>query len=280
MRAPDWKLGPYEDVLLMAKDESHPDHKDWHYIRKAAKIFSFQRAYGAGVAKIAKYTGMPEDDVQALADAEDARYSEVPKFYELLTQQIKDNRVPTARFVQHPNVPGLTCQLGKSHAVTPDGKVYSYTEHPAPEWALGKGRPTTSFSPTEIKNYVVQGAGAEWMKAAMGLMVREFYRMENFGGLALLVNTVHDAAYVDADASVAVQAAQLMTACMYEASAYMSYLFHWEIPIEVPAETKMGSSMIEENDPPEGWKDGVPAMRKDIRNRYMGSFIPVYERTN
>lgn len=273
------KLGlTYEEVHRRYKDGD----KEIEAGRKEAKEFSFQRAYGAGVKKIALSTGMSEEDIEALIAVEMARYPEVDAFYVRITQEIQRNRVPTSRFLDHPDVPGLKCQLGRSHYVTPDGKMYSYSESPSPEWIAKKpasrGGTAQSFSPTEIKNYVVQGTGGEWAKAAMWLSVRAFYQYENFGGLALLVNQVHDAEYCDADDSVALDAAALLEACMLEASNFMEWHFAWPLPVGVPTETKYGSSMMEENDLPDCHRPRVREYQAWVRKTYIADNVPTYER--
>ena len=268
----------YEFVLKASKDDTHPEHKLWKKRRTNAKVFSFQRAYGAGAAKIALTTGMPQDEVEKLIEAEEKMYPAVVAYYVRMTQVIENNRVPTNRFVQHPEVPGVTCQLGRSHFVTPDGKMYSYSEQPAPGWLVRQKKITQSFSPTEIKNYVVQGTGGEWAKAAMALSIRAFYDHKNFGHRALLCNQVHDALYLDAAPEVEVQSAAMLHACMEEASAYMSYVFKWDIDVPVPTETKQGTSMIEEHDLPEGFREQVAAYRKWVRDKYMPGFVPSFEK--
>ena len=80
----------------------------------------------------------------------------------------------------------------------------------------------------------------------MWLSVRAFYARKNFGGKALLVNQVHDAVYVDADAAAAKEAATLLHACMEGASDFISFLFKWDIPIPVPSDTTWGDSMMDE----------------------------------
>lgn len=229
----------YQEVFNLAKGYKDANGvevaavSEWDYKRTGAKVYSFQRAFGAGIAKIAKSTGMAEEEVQALADAEDARYPEIPVYYADITSRIKSDRVPD-RTMPHPLVPGVICHLGSSFFRTPDNKLYSYREQPSPEYLCKKGV-TSSFSPTEIRNYVVQGTGGEWMKAAMWLIVRAMYARKNFDGLALIVNTVHDAAYLDADGKVAFEAAALLHACMELASEFMESWFTWPIPVPVPA---------------------------------------------
>jgi DNA polymerase I-like protein with 3'-5' exonuclease and polymerase domains len=247
---------------------------DWDYKRTGAKVFSFQRAYGAGVATIAESTGMPEAEVQALADAEDARYPEIPAYFEQLGAKIKKGRRPTGLTVSHPDIPGLTVQLGKSYSSTPDGKLYCYKEQCAPKWMAERGTPR-SFKPTEFKNYEVQGTGGEWAKAAMWLSVRAFYRYKNFNGKALLVNQVHDAEYLDAHKSVAVKAAALLHTCMVEASTFMEWFFKWELPIGVPSDTVMGMNMMEENkikDPV--FEEGIAALTPWVRKEFIGGHQP------
>jgi hypothetical protein len=79
------------------------------------------------------------------------------------------------------------------------------------------------------------------------LLVKEFYRRKNWGGKGLLINQVHDAAYADAAASVKLEVAAVVHACMEAASSLMSAYFDWELPIHVPSDTTWGLSMAEDN---------------------------------
>ncbi len=282
----------YAEMEKILKDQDHPRHKEIKKRRTNAKVFSFQRAYGAGVKKIAASTGMTEEDVEALILGEVARYPETVKYIEDITEIIKANRVTTQRFVPHPDagrqgVPvGLVCQLGRSHYITPDGKMYSFSESPSPDFIASKpaskGGTAQSFSPTEIKNYGMQGTGGEWAKASMYLSLRSYYRKyitnpKEWLGQALLVNQVHDAVYTDAAAPVATRAAALLHAAMLEASTYMEWWFKWPLPIGVPSETKMGDNMMMERDPPEGFSDLVHIYRKEIRKDFIGNHSPSFE---
>ncbi|MHA6907395.1 DNA polymerase [Ralstonia pseudosolanacearum] len=263
----------YDRVFELCKIIADPE---WDYKRTLAKVFSFQRAYGAGVKKIAESTGMPEEDVQALIDAEEARYPEISAYFDALTSEIKQGRRPTGRVVPHPDIKGLNVQLGKSYSTTPDGKRYCYYESPSPKFLAERGQ-LASFSPTEIKNYSVQGTGGEWAKAAMWLALRAFYHYRNFNGLALLVNQVHDAVYGDFHKSVRAKAAALLHVCMEEASTFMEWWFKWELPIGVPSDTVWGANMMEENkiDDPVFAK-AVDALRPWVRKRFIGGHQPSF----
>jgi DNA polymerase-1 len=270
----------YEEALYRCKDASYEDHKAWSTKRTKAKEFSFQRAYGAGNEAIADSTGLPVEEVAALAEAERERYPEVETYYADLNNQLDANSSATNLFVQHPEIPGMTCQLRKSYYRTPDNKLYCWMQSPAPKWLAtrpaSKGGKTTSFSPTQVKNYPVQGTGGEWAKAAMWLSIREFYRIKAFHYKALLVNQVHDALYVDADESVALQAAVVLHACMEEASVFMEWYFGWAVPVPVPSETTWGKSMMDEGKMPDNFKELVAEHRKIVRSLYMNNYQPSY----
>lgn len=277
---------PYEEVVKLAKGWKertvegtvieHASVEEWDYKRTGAKTFSFQRAYGAGNATIAKATGMPLEEVEALAKAEDERYPEIGVYFAALEKEIERNAVPTSNFSAHPLNPAIRVQLRISRVRTPDGKRYTFRSHPSQAWQLKRGI-TATFSPTERMNYPVQGLGGQVMKAAMWINVREFYRRENFDGLALLVNTVHDAAYRDAHPSVSLASSELMHACMEAASDFIAYWFKWDIPLPVPSDSVRGANMGEEVKlHSDEFKANVAVLRADLRARYMDGFVPNY----
>lgn len=270
----------YEEALYRCKDATYEDHKAWSVKRTKAKEFSFQRAYGAGVDAIAESTGIAVEEVAALAEAERLRYPEVESYYADLNSQLDLNSKDTNLFVQHPEIPGMTCNLRKSYFRTPDNKLYCWTQSPAPAWLAkrpaSKGGKSSSFSPTQVKNYPVQGTGGEWAKAAMWLTVREYYRIKAFHYKALLVNQVHDALYADAAPEVALQAAVVLHACMEEASVFMEWYFGWQVPVPVPSETTWGASMMDEGKMPDDFTDQVKEHRKVVRGLYMNNYQPTY----
>ncbi len=275
---------PYEEVCRLAKgytDEAgvwhEPDH-EWDYKRTGAKVFSFRRAYGAGNATIAAGTGLPLETVEAIAAAEDARYPEIKAYFDELADEISSNAVPTSTFVNHPDNPAIRVQLKISRVATPDGKRYTFRSSPAPKFMLKQGV-TNSFSPTERVNYPVQGMGGQVMKIAMWLLVREFYRRKNWSGQALLVNTVHDAAYRDASPQWSYDSSVVMHACMLAASDFMVHWFGWKLHIPVPSDSVRGFSMAEENQlRGDQWVADTQSALAEIRSRYMPGYEPSYDK--
>lgn len=275
------KLGrSYEELLPLCKGYVGADgvfvepEPEWDYARTGAKVFSFQRAYGAGAQKIADSTGMSIEDVKALIAAESTRYPEIDRYFDDLTKTVQRSRKPTGLVFQHPEVPTAVCHIGRGYSRTPDGKLYSYVESASPKYLAEKGT-AQSFSPTELKNYVVQGGGGEWAKAAMALAMRAFYKRRNFGHRAVLCNQVHDALYADADDTVANEAAALLHACMEAASDYIEYYFNWQLPLPVPSDTTWGANMKEEHSIP-GVKEAAAVLRNELRRDYMAGYVPSY----
>lgn len=264
----------YEEALDLCVTRGVPA---WKKKRTEAKVFSFQRAYGAGAVKIAASTGMTEADVKELIAAEESNWPELKQYNADKMERIKASRVATSTFVPHPERPSMTCQLGRGFSVTPDGKRYSYRESPTPLAFIKPGQGMCSFSPTEVANYEVQGAGGEWAKAAMWLAVRAFYKAKNFGGRALLVNQVHDALYVDAAEDVRVKAAATLHAAMLGANEFMEWFFNWQVDVPVPAVAAYGRNMMEELYFPEGFDEFAHKIRLRLRELYMSNYKPSFE---
>ena len=272
----------YEEALKRCKDEDNEFFAEWSYKRTKAKEFSFQRAYGAGADAIADSTGMEVDEVKALISAEEERYPEVVEFNDRLMAHLEDCAEDTGIYVQHPELPGVTCHLRQAGWRAPDNSLFMWRMTPAPEFIAKKpasrGGKISSFSPTQTKNYPVQGTGGTWAKAAMWLAIREYYRKGNWGNLAMLVNQVHDALYSDAAPEVAYEAAVVLHACMEEASAFMEWYFGWDVPVPVPSDTKWGANMGDEKSLPDTFAADVAEHRKYIRQTYMNNYVMNYER--
>lgn len=275
---------PYEEVLLLSKGckscgeggtAIHAVH-EWEVKRTDIKVFSFQRAYGAGAKKIAGGLKRAVELVQEWIDADEKRYPGIKAWNDSVALVVGASAVPTNIHVTHP-FNKVRLQLNRGTYKTFDGKRYTFVEQVAPDWLAKRGT-LQSFSPTEMKNYMVQGLGGEFMKAAMWLAVRAFYTYKNFGGLALLVNTVHDALYVDAHDKVRRKAGVLMHASMLAASDLIEYLFGTTVPVPVPSDTGWGPSMYEEHsfEDPEAFDSSAETVRTWLRTTFMEGYVPSY----
>ncbi|KAK7201668.1 mitochondrial DNA polymerase I protein C [Novymonas esmeraldas] len=184
---------PYEDVVRKAKVDRDPQYIQ---LRQQAKVFSFQRQYGAGVATIATTTGLTEQEVDRLIVAEEHHYKELNKYYSLVTRcvEVGADRLLRLRTLDSS---AWTPQLRRVVMLTEP--MYYFVVPTGSKFDFARDRKSVP----RLKNYPVQGLAGEIVQIMCGAIVREFYRKRNYGEKAFLVNTVHDCVWVDAHRSVA-----------------------------------------------------------------------------
>ena len=234
------KLGEdYQYVWDKCHVEEDPVYKKG---RTGAKIFSFQRAYGAGADTIASETGMPRSEVDALIAAEDVLYPMVKTFDQRLEADINASRIPTANklFIE-----GVAFTQGEAHWDSPTGTRYVWREGIAPEFLHAKGK-YTGFSPTERKNYPMQGFGGEVVQTMMGVLWRHMLENDHYDNQIRLVNTVHDCFWFDAtnEKVLADAIPELLKIIESVPEVFNKAFDTLDITVPFPAEAEMGSDMF------------------------------------
>lgn len=228
------KLGEdYEHVYNMCHTVEDAVYKA---LRTDAKSFSFQRAYGAGAATIAEATGMSIEEVNELIAVEEELYPNLVRFDKNLEDIININRVPTSRKLM---INGRPYTQGKSHWDSPTGTRYTWREHETPEFMHKHGK-VLGFSPTERKNYGVQGFGGEIMQTMLGKVFR--YLIENDRPV-ILVNTVHDCLLIDGEDEVVRREAKIIQGIMETVPEVLEEAFGMEIRVPFPCETEVGKDL-------------------------------------
>lgn len=239
------KLGEeYEHVLHKAKVE----HDEYYVrVRQDSKEFSFQKAYGAGAYSIAASTGIPIEDIKEFIKAEDTMYSGVVKFNDHVMSTIKKNRIITSNILE---VDGKKFNQGVGYYIAPTGKRYVFKEEIAPDFMRNprdkRQRPVyTSFSPTQAKNYIVQGTAGEIVLLCIGKIFREFLKRDNFGGKALLTSSVHDCVWLDCHKDVAVEATKLVHKMLESADKFIEERYGIDCPVIFRVESEIGENMFD-----------------------------------
>jgi hypothetical protein len=234
---------PYADVLLKAKkDPNHPEHEKYAQLRTFAKEFSFQRAYGAGVDAVVASTGMSKADVEALVEAESKLYPGVAEFDRRLEALITKNRKSTTNklFIE-----GVSFTQGISHWDSPTGTRYTWREGITPDFMHRHGK-YTGFSPTERKNYPVQGFGGEVVQAILGRLFRYMLANDRFGGNVLLVNSVHDCVWLDGKVDIIEKVAKEVKQIMETIpELYNSTFPNLDVNVPFPTELEIGTSLFD-----------------------------------
>ena len=228
----------YEEVVELCTNEDGPEYKIWKAIRTKTKIFSFQRAYGAGASLIALSTGMTVDEVKELIAAEEATYPGVKLFNEEVEKAVQASAVP----FQDP-MSDFQKTYRRGYWTAPTGCIYSFRSWEAPDFMKERGY-TDTFKPTELKNYPVQGTGGEIVQGICGRLWRHFVSNDNYGGKAVLCNTVHDCIWVDSSKEVSEQVAKDMKRIMERVDDWFAQ-FNVKITVPFPVEVEMGPNMLD-----------------------------------
>lgn len=182
---------PYEVVEEKVKKEKNPQYIQ---LRQQAKVFSFQRQYGAGISTISTTTGLSEKEVETLIAAEDQHYNGLSRYYQLVEGVVDAG---SERLLRHRQLEralpvhlrrAVLLSTPKNYFVVPTGSKFD----------LCRDRK----SGPRLKNYPVQGLAGEIVQIMCGELVRHFYKKRNYNSRAFLVNTVHDCVWVDCHKSV------------------------------------------------------------------------------
>lgn len=230
----------YEEALFRCKDESYAQYHEWKNYRRECKEFSFQRAYGAGAAAIADKTGMEVDDVKTLIELEERMYPGIKRYNERVELEVKKSSVPFKQFFPE----GGYKVYRRGFYVAPTGTRYSFKSHDALDWQKEKGI-QDSFMPTELKNYPVQGTGGEIVQIMIGKLWRHFVSNDNYGGNALLCNTVHDSAWIDVNDVAIKDVAKDASRILSDVPNTLRELYGMEVNVPFPVDVEIGKNLYE-----------------------------------
>ncbi len=236
----------YDDALLWCKDGDHPKHGVWSRLRTSAKIFSFQRAYGAGAPTIANSTGMTVEDVKALIAGEEVMYPMISEFYARVTASAEATKEPIR--AQRDN--GSWGVYHRGYWQAPTGTRYTWRTYDTPKFLQDRGI-MDQFAQPEILNYPTQGTGGEVVQGALGWLIRWLIAEDFFGGgmydpHVIMCNTVHDCVWFDCKTE---ELARLITP---EAKAIMESIperynarHGMNITVPFPCDAEIGLNMNE-----------------------------------
>lgn len=200
--------------------------------RTIAKQLSFQLQYGAGAKSMAEKNNIKIELAKKFIMQYYDRYTEVKRWQDDVASIVKESRETTASHTEG----GFPKGQGIYKSAT--GRVYKFFEYDN-EW---KKEP--SFSPTETKNYPVQGfATADIMALFRGRIYRRLLADEELFTFCLIINTVHDSVMFDCSSEY--HARRLAVMLKEEAEKLPALIGKlWNIPVDLPLklECKIGST--------------------------------------
>jgi hypothetical protein len=253
----------YESVLKKCKDENHPEHPAYNRMRTDIKPKAFAYQYGATAHGIAFATGCTVAEAQAFIDTEKALFPEVESFYdESITPEVNKN-VKRHR----EEIDGVFRSYGTGTWQSWGGTTYEFRQWPKNIWHEGKKTSIMEFKPTQIRNYPIQGESGFFVQGICGkvfraLLDRDFFRRDGVQ-LVYIINTVHDAIYLDVHRSVLDEVAAIVKRVMESLPEYFSEKYGYPLDVPFPAAVEFGASMFQKIHWHPGVLDGVDTTNED-----------------
>lgn len=167
----------YSDWSMKKKDEVPAR------VYRDIKSVNFGLIYGGGNTTVAKQTKVSKVLVAKIRKALYTRYPMIETWQERNIKTVKRNAKV---------VPGTHLEGGLpahfSILKADSGRMYSFFDELSPPWLKSKTGKDTSFSPTQIKNYPIQGlATGDWVPVLIGVIA---FHLNNTTWVP--INTTHD----------------------------------------------------------------------------------------
>lgn len=253
---------PYEDVLKKCKDTSHPDHAKYDHMRFEVKAPSFAYQYGATAMGISFSTGMSLDDAEKFIADEKALFPEVESFFsDGVFPEVEGSKTMHREQMDD----GSWSVYGRGVWRSKAGTCYEFRQYPktVTTWINGKRTRAVEmqFKPTQMRNYPVQGESGFFVQGICGLVMRWLVANNFFGGRVYIINTVHDAIYLDCHRSVLDIVCGGVKQIMESLPQHFSAKYGYNLNIPFPAAAEFGPNMMSK----EHWHAGVldePAKEK------------------
>jgi len=205
--------------------------------RKAFKPLTFGLIYGAGARTLSENSGTPLSECVRFIAAFYTRYPDVKRYHDEIIEAAKANRTPSALKTEKGYPRGQWVYR------LPTGREYKFLEYDN-EYGWKGG--VTSFSPTELKNWPVQGwSTGDVVPMMMGYVVAEITKSKYFGRIRPVV-TVHDSMMFEIDYSVDLtEARNYLDDLMSKTREVIKQQFGYDIGLELKTEGKTGNNWKE-----------------------------------
>jgi DNA polymerase-1 len=213
--------------------------------RKPFKRCSFALVYGAGASGIAQQGHISRADAQRFIDVFYTRYPRVKWWHDETY-----NHVVNGRYTSDKKDKATGYPLGESVYRCPiSNRMYVFNEYVnSPEVQKWK-KQTASFSPTEIKNYPVQGgATGDIVPLVLGKLYRVLRNDEVLRNTCLLINTVHDSVLFDVHKDVLEYAVKVVKQVMEDAPRYIKETFDYDFPLPLKVGISYGPNWLEQSE--------------------------------
>ncbi|BAN92334.1 DNA polymerase [Ralstonia phage RSB3] len=245
---------PYDEVKKKCKDETHPDHARYSLMRTLIKPPSFAYQYGATAMGISYSTGMPLEEAEEFIKNEKELFPEVEAFYDQKVFPV----VEQSKVMHREQLDDGSWQVyGRGVWQSPGGTCYEFRQYPKTitTWEGGKKQRmmVMQFKPTQMRNYPVQGESGFFVQGITGQVMRWLVANDFFEGRVTVINTVHDAIYLDCHREVLDVVCAGVKAIMESLPEYFSKKYGYTLNVPFPAAAEYGVNMKDKKH----WHEGV-----------------------
>lgn len=259
----------YLSVLEKCKNQEHPDFKRYDEMRTQIKPKAFSYQYGATAAGIAFSTGCTVEEAQAFIDAEKALFPDVEAWFD-------DSVFPTVdantKQFREQTDSGAWRMYGRGHWKSPAGTHYSFRQYEKKLWADGQSTTIMQYKPTQMRNYPIQGESGFFVQGICGKVIRWLIANDFFDGRVFVINTVHDAIYVDCHYTVLDIVGAGIKGIMESLPQHFNTNHGYDLQVPFPAAVEFGRTMKEKLH----WHEGMLADEK-VRDKFGTAFDPIPE---
>lgn len=137
-------------------------------------------------------TGLPFSTCKKFINNYYKRYPEVKIWQDYNIEEVNSSRISS----KYKTAEKYPAGMGFLKSIT--GRVYTFIEEDSPDFMRrGMNKKYTSFKPTKIKNYPVQGGAGDIVAECLGRLNRTINSSQELRGNCMLINTVHDSVELD-----------------------------------------------------------------------------------
>ena len=196
--------------------------------RKPFKARTFQLIYGAGAKAISKQAGCSLDEAKKFIDVFYTRYPKVAEWHTHFAAEVERN----ASYGK--TADGLTEKVRTYTLLTETGRKFSFTEYyNESTWSTR----SYNFSPTELKNYPVQGlATGDIVPMMLGIIFRKLVGRDD----VKMVNTIHDSLMFDVQGNSAANFILEITDILKDTHKYFEEIFKNPLALKLNAGASYG----------------------------------------
>lgn len=199
--------------------------------RKPFKRLSFGLVYGAGPTKLSEQAGCSVDDAKKFIKVFYNRYTGVAEFHKSIMEESDKKKQLIAEhtpkgFPRHAYLKRL-----------PTGRMFVFKDYDN-EWKGG-----VSFSPTELKNWPVQGfSTGDVVPFMVGVVTTALYKTDRFTDRVFPVMTVHDSILFDIVDTSLVDAVEFIKSVLSNTTDIFNKWFGTNLEVQLSTGCSIGKN--------------------------------------